>query len=53
MQLPGAQGPASLPDLIACFHADPLRDGPVLLLLLREEALDLERLVGRLQESGH
>lgn len=35
--------PSSLPDLIAGFHANPLRDGPVLLLLLGEEAFDLER----------
>lgn len=36
-----------VPDLIAGFHANPLRDGPVLLLLLGEEAFDLERLVRR------
>lgn len=39
--------PSSLPDLIAGFHANPLRDGPVLLLLLGEEAFDLERLMRR------
>lgn len=44
--------PSSLPDLIAGFHANPLRDGPVLLLLLGEEAFDLERLVRRLQKSA-
>lgn len=38
----------NVPDLIASLHSDPLRDGSVLLLLLGEEALDLERLVGRL-----
>lgn len=37
-----------VPDLIASFHADPLRDRPVLLLLLSEKALDLEGLVRRL-----
>lgn len=36
-----------VPDLIASFHANPLRDGPVLLLLLGEEAFDFERLVRR------
>lgn len=36
-----------LPDLIARFHANPLRNGAVLLLLLREEAFDLEGLVRR------
>lgn len=36
-----------VPDLIARFHANPLRDGPVLLLLLSKEAFDLERLVRR------
>jgi len=41
-----------LPDLIARFHANPLRDGPVLLLLLGKEAFDLERLVGRLEERA-
>lgn len=41
-----------LPDLIARFHANPLRNGAVLLLLLREEAFDLEGLVRRLQEKG-
>lgn len=50
-QLP-SQPLFSLPDLIARLHANPLRDGPVLLLLLSEEALDLERLVGRLEERA-
>lgn len=36
-----------VPDLVAGFHANPLRDGPVLLLLLGEEAFDLECLVRR------
>lgn len=36
-----------VPDLIARLHADPLRDRPVLLLLLGKEAFDLERLVRR------
>lgn len=35
-----------VPDLVASFHADPLRDRSVLLLLLSEEPFDLERLVG-------
>ena len=35
-----------LPDLIASFHADPLWDGSVLLLLLSKKPLDLECLVG-------
>lgn len=35
-----------VPDLVAGFHADPLRDRSVLLLLLSEEPFDLERLVG-------
>lgn len=37
------------PDLVASLHSDPLRDGPVLLLLLGEKALDPESLVGRLK----
>ncbi len=37
------------PDLVASLHSDPLRNGPVLFLLLGEEALDLECLVGRLK----
>lgn len=44
--------PIPLPDLIARLHANPLRDGAVLLLLLREEAFDLEGLVRRLQEKA-
>lgn len=36
-----------VPDLVASLHSDPLRNGPVLLLLLGEEALDPESLVGR------
>ena len=37
------------PDLVAGLHSDPLRNRPVLFLLLGEEALDPESLVGRLQ----
>lgn len=44
--------PAALPDLIARLHANPLRDGTVLLLLLSKETFDLERLVGRLEERA-
>lgn len=33
------------PDLVASFHADPLRDRPVLLLLLGQEAFNPESLV--------
>lgn len=44
--------PIPLPDLIARLHANPLRDGAVLLLLLRKEAFDLEGLVRRLQEKA-
>lgn len=40
--------PGSLPDLVAGLHSDPLRDWPVLLLLLSEEALDPVGFVGRL-----
>lgn len=36
------------PDLVASLHSDPLGNGPVLFLLLGEEALNPERLVGRL-----
>lgn len=39
------------PDLVASLHSDPLRNGPVLLLLLGEEALDPESLVGRLETT--
>lgn len=38
----------SSPDLVASLHSDPLRNGPVLFLLLSEEALDPESFVGRL-----
>jgi hypothetical protein len=33
------------------LHTDPLRDGSVLSLLLRELAFDSERLVGRLLDT--
>lgn len=33
------------PDLVAGFHADPLRDRPVLLLLLGQKAFNPESLV--------
>lgn len=36
------------PDLVASLHSDPLGNGPVLFLLLGEEALNPECLVGRL-----
>ncbi len=39
------------PDLVAGLHSDPLRNGPVLFLLLGEEALDPESLVGRLETT--
>lgn len=39
------------PDLVAGLHSDPLGDRPVLFLLLGEEALDPERLVGRLRAT--
>lgn len=52
LQLLRKQQPISLPDLIARFHANPLRDRSVLLLLLSKEAFDLERLVRRLQERA-
>lgn len=38
----------SSPDGVAGAHADPLGDGPVLLLLLAQNLLSLERLLGRL-----
>lgn len=41
----------SLPDLVAGLHSDPLRNGPVLFLLLSEEALDPESFVGRLKKD--
>lgn len=37
------------PDLVSSLHSDPLRNRPVLFLLLSEEALDPESLVGRLE----
>jgi len=39
---------ARVPDGVAGAHADPLGDGPVLLLLLAQDLLDLEGLLGRL-----
>lgn len=39
------------PDLVSGLHSDPLRNGPVLFLLLGEEALDFESLVGRLENN--
>ena len=39
----------NIPDLVASLHSDPLRDRPVLLLLLSKKAFDPERLVGRLK----
>lgn len=47
----GALTGGDSPDLVAGLHSDPLRDGPVLLLLLSEEALDPEGLVGRLEAT--
>lgn len=41
---------ACAPDGVVRAEANPLRDGPVLLLLLAQNALDLEGLVGRLQK---
>jgi hypothetical protein len=38
----------SSPDAVICPHANPLRDRPVLLLLLCQDPLDLESLLGRL-----
>lgn len=52
LQLLRKQQPILLPDLIARFHANPLRDRSVLLLLLSKEAFDLERLVRRLEERA-
>ena len=40
------------PDLVVGAEADPLGDGAVLLLLLSKNALDLEGLLGRLQETS-
>ena len=46
----GARGGSrSAPDGVVRAQANPLRNGAVLLLLLAEDALDLERLVGRLR----
>lgn len=39
------------PDLVASLHSDPLRNGPVLFLLLSEKALDPEGFVGRLKTN--
>lgn len=39
-------------DGVVGAKTEPLRDGAVLLLLLAEDALDLERLVGRLEGEG-
>ena len=39
------------PDGVAGAQANPLRDGPVLALLLGQDLLDLEGLVGRLLEK--
>ena len=36
-----------VPDLIASFHSNPLRNGPILLLFLGQESLDPEGLVRR------
>jgi hypothetical protein len=38
----------NVPDGVVGTQADPLRDGAVLLLLLSQVLLDLERLHGRL-----
>jgi len=40
-------------DGVASSHTDPLGNGAVLLLGLAENALGLERLVGRLGGEGH
>ena len=51
-------GPAPVPALgvvldgVPRLQADPLREWPVLLLLLREDPLDLEGLLGRLRGGG-
>lgn len=39
------------PDLVSSLHSDPLRNRPVLFLLLSEEALNPESLVGRLEKT--
>lgn len=39
----------SVPDLVVSAETDPVGDGTVLLHLLAEDALGLERLVGRLE----
>lgn len=41
-------GSVSLPDFIASFHSNPLRNGTILLLFLGQESLDPESLVRRL-----
>lgn len=46
------EGGESSPDGVAGAHADPLGDGPVLLLLLAQNLLSLEGLLGRLWEEG-
>ena len=40
-----------VPDLIASFHSNPLRNGPILLLFLGQESLDPESLVRRAGEE--
>ena len=40
-----------VPDLIASFHSNPLRNGPILLLFLGQESLDPESLVRRYGEE--
>lgn len=42
----------ALPDSVVGAQADPVGDGAVLLHLLAEDTLRLERLEGRLQERG-
>ena len=41
-------GSVSLPNFIASFHSNPLRNGTILFLLLGQESLDPESLVRRL-----
>ena len=36
-----------VPDLVASFHSNPLRNGTILLLFLGQESLDPESLVRR------
>lgn len=40
-----------VPDFIASFHSNPLRNGTILLLFLGQESLDPESLVRRLGEN--